>query len=94
MFCAIIGNFTALYRTLISIRTAGQPGLVWVVPLLPVYWLMMSIAVVRAFVQLFVSPWHWEKTVHGLDRRDPTESIAGLSLVSPVATTEVQVGVR
>ena len=34
----------------------------------PVYWAMMSIAAIKAFVQLFSVPYFWEKTVHGLDR--------------------------
>jgi hypothetical protein len=29
---------------------------------------MMSIGALRAFLQLLVSPFFWEKTAHGLDR--------------------------
>ena len=36
--------------------------------LFPLYWLMMSIAAVRALLQLTVAPSFWEKSVHGLDR--------------------------
>jgi hypothetical protein len=35
--------------------------------LAPVYWLMMSLAAVKAVVQLFFMPFYWEKTTHGLD---------------------------
>jgi len=35
----------------------------------PVYWVMMSVAAVKAFVQLFQAPTFWEKTVHGLVRK-------------------------
>ncbi len=35
--------------------------------LVPVYWVMMSIAAVKAMWQLVVTPSFWEKTAHGLD---------------------------
>jgi len=34
----------------------------------PAYWVMMSIAAVKAAVQLLAAPTFWEKTAHGLDR--------------------------
>lgn len=34
--------------------------------LMPLYWLLMSVAGFRALYQLFRNPHHWEKTVHGL----------------------------
>jgi hypothetical protein len=36
--------------------------------LAPVYWGMMSLAAIKAFVQLLYAPTFWEKTTHGLDR--------------------------
>jgi glycosyltransferase XagB len=33
------------------------------------YWSLISIAAWRGLVQLIVSPFHWEKTAHGLSRR-------------------------
>lgn len=33
--------------------------------LAPVYWIMMSIAAWKAFIQLCYKPFYWEKTVHG-----------------------------
>jgi glycosyltransferase involved in cell wall biosynthesis/O-antigen/teichoic acid export membrane protein len=35
--------------------------------LIPVYWLLISIAAVKAFYQLLVKPYYWEKTHHGLE---------------------------
>ena len=32
--------------------------------LVPVYWLAISIAAYKALVELFVAPYHWEKTKH------------------------------
>jgi cellulose synthase/poly-beta-1,6-N-acetylglucosamine synthase-like glycosyltransferase len=64
--CALLGNALALLRTAISVRAAGHPELLPWLLLMPVYWLMMSLAAIRALAQLLVSPWHWEKTTHGL----------------------------
>ena len=33
----------------------------------PVYWLLISAAAYRAFVQLLLRPFHWEKTMHGAE---------------------------
>jgi cellulose synthase/poly-beta-1,6-N-acetylglucosamine synthase-like glycosyltransferase len=64
----ILGNFLALYQVMISVRLADYPGLVVPALLSPLYWVFMSIAAIRAFVQLLVAPSFWEKTLHGLDR--------------------------
>jgi hypothetical protein len=37
--------------------------------LLPVYWLLASIATYRALIQLVTRPHHWEKTPHQPRRR-------------------------
>ena len=34
---------------------------------MPVYWGLMSLAAIRALLQLFISPFVWDKTIHGLD---------------------------
>jgi cellulose synthase/poly-beta-1,6-N-acetylglucosamine synthase-like glycosyltransferase len=34
----------------------------------PLYWLLISCAGARALWQLFVRPWYWEKTAHGLSK--------------------------
>ena len=39
------------------------------VPLMPVYWLLISLAAYRALWQLARQPFKWEKTEHGLSRR-------------------------
>ena len=40
----------------------------WVLLLMPVYWLLLSIAAWRALFQLVRAPYRWEKTEHGLAR--------------------------
>jgi len=52
-----------------SIRLANREDLLGSALTVPVYWVMMSVAAVKAFVQLFQAPTFWEKTVHGLARK-------------------------
>jgi cellulose synthase/poly-beta-1,6-N-acetylglucosamine synthase-like glycosyltransferase len=68
-FCLVFGNATVYYTTIVSARLTGQPSLVLASLVVPAYWVMMSIAAIKAFVQLLTSPSFWEKTVHGLDHR-------------------------
>src|SRR5438270_275616 len=67
----VLGNFLALYMGLIAIRVARRPYLLVAALLAPAYWVMMSIAAVRALLQLVIAPSFWEKSVHGLDVRAP-----------------------
>jgi cellulose synthase/poly-beta-1,6-N-acetylglucosamine synthase-like glycosyltransferase len=53
-----LGNFLLWYLTLLVTAL-----------LVPIYWIMMSIAAVKAAWQLVVTPSFWEKTVHGLEPR-------------------------
>lgn len=40
----------------------------WVLLLMPIYWLLLSLAAWRALFQLLFNPYRWEKTEHGLAR--------------------------
>jgi hypothetical protein len=66
---AVIGG----YATSVVIGTAGlfRRGLsthAWVLLLVPVHWLLLSLAAWRALYQLVRDPYLWEKTEHGLAR--------------------------
>ena len=65
--CWLIGNFLFMYLNVIVVVDAGRDDLVIAAILSPVYWIMMSIAAVKAFYQLAATPSYWEKTFHGLD---------------------------
>jgi glycosyltransferase XagB len=67
MVCLVLGNFAFLYTAMLTARTAGPPRLVFAAILSPAYWVMMSIAAIKALVQLIAAPSFWEKTIHGLD---------------------------
>jgi cellulose synthase/poly-beta-1,6-N-acetylglucosamine synthase-like glycosyltransferase len=69
LFCMVIGNGTFFYTSLVAAQLTGRPTLVLAALVVPLYWVMMSVAAIKALVQLLSSPSFWEKTVHGLDRR-------------------------
>ncbi len=54
--------------TALGMRRRGMPGLWRVLPVIPAYWLMLSLAAWRALGQLLSDPQRWEKTEHGLAR--------------------------
>jgi cellulose synthase/poly-beta-1,6-N-acetylglucosamine synthase-like glycosyltransferase len=66
VFSLVIGNFLYFYYYMIGAAKRDQWDLVKYAFLVPVYWLMMSVASWRALYQMFVKPHHWEKTTHGL----------------------------
>lgn len=60
------GNALVLYSWLLSTRDPREK--LWLAALLaPLYWIMMSIAALKAVLQLLTAPSYWEKTQHGLD---------------------------
>jgi len=64
--CWALGNFLLLYFTVASCRLSRRFELLWAALLVPLYWVMMSMAAAKAFFQLIGAPNFWEKTVHGL----------------------------
>jgi len=69
-----LGNFLLVYATAMSCRLARNGRLLVPALLVPVYWVMMSMAAVKALLQLIGAPTFWEKTVHGL-HHDQSELI-------------------
>ncbi len=52
----------------ITARRRGYAALLRHVPLMPLYWLLISAAAYRALWQFWTAPFKWEKTEHGLTR--------------------------
>ena len=73
LICWVAGNFTLAYMCMLSVRDRSKSKLRMAAVLMPVYWVMMSIAAVKAAIQLVSAPSYWEKTTHGLDI-EPVES--------------------
>ncbi len=68
----VIGNFFFLYLGIWSCQHRKSWELTRIALLAPVYWLMMSLAMLKASMQLVTRPTYWEKTVHGLFDTAPT----------------------
>ena len=58
----------ASVATLRGLCVTGRLRRAWLIPLLPFYWGLMSIAAWQALADLMRSPWRWEKTTHGVAR--------------------------
>ncbi|KUI23687.1 glycosyltransferase [Mycobacterium sp. GA-2829] len=62
LICAPLSVFAGLIVT----AALGKPQLWWAALLAPLYWMLQSVAAVKAIYQLVARPSFWEKTVHGL----------------------------
>lgn len=60
-----VGNGIYILVHLINAIRQRRYHLVWVSPLMPLYWLLISIASYRAIYQTVFKPRLWEKTKHG-----------------------------
>jgi hypothetical protein len=57
---------------LVGVARRGWWGLLPYVPLLPVYYVLVSVAAWRGLAELFLAPFRWHKTEHGLARTSRT----------------------
>jgi cellulose synthase/poly-beta-1,6-N-acetylglucosamine synthase-like glycosyltransferase len=64
--CLVFGNFFYTYTHLFGCIERGRYGLVKWTLLIPLYWMLTSIAAFVALQQLIFKPHYWEKTQHGL----------------------------
>jgi cellulose synthase/poly-beta-1,6-N-acetylglucosamine synthase-like glycosyltransferase len=65
-FTLVFGNFFYIYMYLLAcFRRKQYPLMKWAL-LIPLYWIMMSMAACIALFQLIIKPHYWEKTEHGL----------------------------
>jgi len=65
---AIFGAASLLWLTLLGMKRRKLLGLWLFLPLLPLYYFLMSVAAWAALYDLAVRPFHWRKTEHGLAR--------------------------
>ncbi|MEO8756405.1 MAG: glycosyltransferase family 2 protein [Devosia sp.] len=68
LFNLLLGNLFLVYFGVIAALKRRYYDLVPVGVLLPVYWVLHSIAAYKAFWQLLFNPHYWEKTTHGTSR--------------------------
>jgi cellulose synthase/poly-beta-1,6-N-acetylglucosamine synthase-like glycosyltransferase len=57
---------------LVGMRRRGLLSSAWVLLTIPIYWLLLSAAAWRAAGKLITTPHHWEKTAHGVVKRERT----------------------
>jgi len=74
-----VGNFAFAYMNVAGCLRRRYYSLVKWALLSPVYWVLMSIAAWKGFLQLFYRPFYWEKTIHGLADHSVIEDISKLS---------------
>ena len=51
------------------LRSAAKLFLILQIPLMPLYWLLISVAAYRTLWQFMTARFEWEKTEHGLAAR-------------------------
>ena len=62
----VLGNFMLVWLSLAAAVRRGHDDLAPHALLMPVYWVLMSMASYVALFELVVRPYHWHKTEHGL----------------------------
>jgi cellulose synthase/poly-beta-1,6-N-acetylglucosamine synthase-like glycosyltransferase len=83
----LFGNFVFIYSHAVGMHWVIQDmnakgdrrfsyGLVKYALLTPLYWVLMSLAAMKAFWQLITKPFYWEKTLHGLTEKENTQQAA------------------
>lgn len=73
----VLGYGSAFLVAVLGLVRQGQAHLVAFQILLPFYWVLTSIAAIRALYELIVRPYFWAKTPHGLtgvEREDSLQS--------------------
>jgi hypothetical protein len=70
----------SLFVGLMLAHASGKPHLWWAALLAPLYWVLQSLAALKAFYQLVFRPSFWEKTVHGLSGPATVVQPAGSTL--------------
>ncbi len=80
MLCFLVGNFLPIYVSMVACVKREQYALVKWCLLLPLYWVLASVAAFLAGYELIVKPHHWHKTQHGLHLQDKrsTDKVAAI----------------
>jgi cellulose synthase/poly-beta-1,6-N-acetylglucosamine synthase-like glycosyltransferase len=67
MVIFILSEVIQMGLNVVGAIKAGRPWLIFAIPLLQIYWLLASFAVYKGLAQLFIKPFYWEKTEHGIN---------------------------
>jgi cellulose synthase/poly-beta-1,6-N-acetylglucosamine synthase-like glycosyltransferase len=72
----LVGNFIVLLASVAAVYQQGRFDLVRYALVLPLYWLLASVAAWKALWQLVARPHYWEKTQHGLAEDESAQALA------------------
>ena len=61
-----VANFIFVLLGLVACTRRRLGDLMPFAVLVPLYWVLISVAAIKGFYQLMTNPWYWEKTTHGL----------------------------
>jgi len=75
----VAGYLTSAALGLVGLKRRGLLRHGWVLLLMPLHWLLLSVAAWRALWQLLRDPFRWEKTAHGLARTSRLAAHAGVA---------------
>jgi cellulose synthase/poly-beta-1,6-N-acetylglucosamine synthase-like glycosyltransferase len=64
----LFGYVASIILGLVGLFRRRLLSCAWALALIPVYWVLLSLAAWRALIQLVRDPFRWEKTEHGLAR--------------------------
>ena len=64
----LLGYLTSMTLAVVGLAHRNLLKCAWALLLIPIYWLLLSLAAWRALDQLMRDPYRWEKTEHGLAR--------------------------
>ncbi|MDE1172946.1 MAG: glycosyltransferase [Parvibaculaceae bacterium] len=67
-FVLLFGYAATIAAGMVAALMRGRVSLLLSCLTTPLCWLLISVAAYRAVLQLITSPFHWEKTTHGLSR--------------------------
>jgi hypothetical protein len=74
VFSNVAGVFWVIYELEKKNQKIFSYSLVKYALLTPAYWVLMSLAAVKAAWQLITKPFYWEKTTHGLTKQNVPSS--------------------
>lgn len=83
---SLFGTVAILAPPALGALRGGKPHLLVLVPLLPLYYVLVSVAAWLAFYEYLTDPHRWNKTMHGLSRRSTGSASGGSRLTDAAAT--------
>lgn len=85
----VLGYAGSVAYKAVGLVRAGRPGLLPWLPLLPLVWLAMGLAALKAVADLWRRPYHWEKTPHGAGPRAATAAGGAVPDMPPQALERI-----